>query len=157
MKTVCNEKQERQARTRDRDSIWFKKQEYYMIKRLYYIENTSFLPKLQCSITKMILCLCQTLSRSLHDFKFERRDTSQMSYLDLLFVWLIAWLIVEFDWSTPTCFPSLSLYRHSHAYDVCEGAWHTWNAWDVWSPFGTDPWHVMHDSHLAHLSSHVWR
>ena len=83
--------------------------------------------------------------------------------------WFIVWLGDYYDdsliwlipWSLSTCSSSLSLYRCSHAYDVCEGAWHACNACnacnacDVWLPFGAHVLHVMHDSHPAHLSSYV--
>ena len=55
-----------------------KEAKVYDKKNLYYIENTRF-------YQSYIDTLCQTLTRTLDFNNFERRDTSQMSYLDLLF------------------------------------------------------------------------
>ena len=52
----------------------------------------------------------------------------------------------------PSSFCLPFLYRCPHAYDACEGTRHTYNGG---SPFGAHALHVMHDNHLANLSSHV--
>ena len=49
----------------------------------------------------------------------------------------------------------LFISRCSHAYVVCEGAWHACNACNVWLTFGTHVLHVMHDNHPTRLSSQI--